>query len=231
MYQAHVLARLLEPRSIAVVGASPRPDAIGHVILRNVIQGGFAGKVWAVNPRHAEVLGQPCVASVEAIADGVDLAIATVAPGLLAEIVEQCGRAGIRHLIVVSNPQVAGTGGPRAAQRLRDTARKAGVRLLGPKSLGLMRPHKKLNATYTEIAPLAGEVALIAQSGAMCAAVVDWATGNGVGLSAAVALGTGLDIDFGEILDFLVHDDRTRYILLHVERVRDARGFMSALRS
>lgn len=233
MKQVHHLNRMLEPRAIAVVGASPNPEAIGHVIMKNLIDGGYRGTLWAVNPKHAEILGRPCVKHVEQIngTENVDLAIATIAPQQLPELVEQCGRAGIRYLVVVSNPGLTGAASPRLMQRLRDTAKKAGVRLLGPKSLGLVRPSLKLNATFTDTEALAGEVALVAQSGAMCAAVIDWATANGVGLSAAVALGSGLDIDFGEVLDYLVHDDRTRYILLHIERVRNARGFMSALRA
>lgn len=229
MSNNHYLKPLLEPQSLAIIGASDKPDAIGHVILRNVIAGGYKGKVWAVNPRYSEVLGQPCVASVEQIGARVDLAIVTTPPRTMPLIIEQCAQAGIRHLVIVTSPATVGQ--TSIDKRIADAGRHWGVRILGPKSLGIVRPRLALNATFTDTSPLSGDLGLVAQSGAMCASVLDWATLNRIGVSSVVSLGNALDIDFGEILDFMVHDDRTRYILLHVERVRDARRFVSALRS
>lgn len=230
MSNHHYLNPLLEPQSLAIIGASESPDSIGHVILRNILAGGFKGKVWAVNPKYSQVLEQPCVASVQQIGAHVDLAIVTTPPNSMPQLIEQCARAGIRHMVLVTSP--ATTGQATLEKRILDTARQAGVRLLGPKSLGVIRPRLALNATFTETTPLvAGDLALVTQSGAMCASLLDWATMHRIGVSSVVALGSALDIDFGEILDFLAHDDKTRYILLHVERVRNARSFMSALRS
>lgn len=229
MSNTHYLKPLLEPQSLAIIGASDKSDAIGNVILRNVIAGGYKGKVWAVNPRHSEVLGQPCVASVEQIGTRVDLAIVTTPPRTMPQIIEQCAQAGIRHLILVTSPATVGQSA--LDKRIADAGRHWGVRILGPKSLGIVRPRLALNATFTDTSPLSGDLGLVAQSGAMCASVLDWATLNRIGVSSVVSLGNALDIDFGEVLDFMVHDDRTRFILLHVERVRDARRFVSALRS
>ncbi len=229
MSNAHYLKPLLEPQSLAIIGASESPDAIGHVILRNILDGGFKGKVWAVNPKYQQILGQPCVATVQQIGTQVDLAIITTPPNSMPQLIEQCARAGIRHVVLITSP--ASTGQASLEKRILDTARQAGVRLLGPKSLGVIRPRLALNATFTEASPLPGELALVTQSGAMCASLLDWATLQRIGVSSVVALGSALDIDFGEILDYLAHDDETRYILLHVERVRNARSFMSALRS
>ncbi len=229
MPNTHYLKPLLEPQGLAVIGASDQADSIGHVILRNVMAGGYKGRVWAVNPRHSEVLGQPCVASVGQIGARVDLAIVTTPPRTMPALIEQCAQAGIRHLVLVTSPSTAGQ--TALDRRIADAARHWGVRLLGPKSLGIVRPRLALNATFTDTSPLSGDLGLVAQSGAMCASVLDWATQNRIGVSSVVSLGNALDIDFGEILDFLVHDERTRYILLHVERVRDARRFVSALRS
>ncbi|MDE2441854.1 MAG: CoA-binding protein, partial [Betaproteobacteria bacterium] len=231
MLRTHYLNSLLEPLSLAIIGASEKEGSIGHVILRNILANGFKGKVWAVNPKHDEILGQTCVPTIEQIGSRVDLAIVTTAPRTIPLIIEQCSKAGVQHLIVVSNPASAGGGSATLERRIRDAARNFGVRILGPKSLGILRPCISLNATFTEIATLPGDLALVTQSGAMCAAVLDWATLNKIGVSSAVALGAAMDVDFGEILDYLVSDDRTRYILLHVERVRNARKFMSALRS
>lgn len=229
MSNAHYLKPLLEPQSLAIIGASESPDAIGHVILRNILDGGFKGKVWAVNPKYQQILGQPCVATVQQIGAQVDLAIITTPPNSMPQLIEQCARAGIRHVVLITSP--ASTGQASLEKRILDSARQAGVRLLGPKSLGVIRPRLALNATFTEASPLPGELALVTQSGAMCASLLDWATLQRIGVSSVVALGSALDIDFGEILDYLAHDDETRYILLHVERVRNARSFMSALRS
>jgi acetyltransferase len=229
MSNDHYLKPLLEPQSLAIIGASDSPDAIGHVILRNILAGGFKGKVWAVNPKYGQILGQPCVTTVQQIGAQVDLAIVTTPPNTMPQLIEQCARAGIRHLVLITSP--ASTGQATLEKRILDTARQAGVRLLGPKSLGVIRPRLALNATFTEASPLPGELALVTQSGAMCASLLDWATLQRIGVSSVVALGSALDVDFGEILDFLAHDDDTRYILLHVERVRNARSFMSALRS
>lgn len=231
MPNSHYLKALLEPQSIAVVGASEKADAIGNFILKNLTAGGYKGKLWAVNPKYQTVLGQPCVAALDKIGARVDLAIITTAPRTIAPIIEQCGRAGIHQAIVVSNLANAGAASATLERRVLDAARNHGVRLLGAKSLGIIRPRLRLNATFTEITAAPGDLALVAQSGAMCAAVLDWAAMNRIGISSVVALGTAMDVDFGEILDYLVYDDQTRYILLHVERIRHSRRFMSALRS
>ena len=231
MLRTHYLNSLLEPQSLAIIGASEKEGSIGHVILRNILANGFKGKLWAVNPKHGEILGQACVPTIDQIGSRVDLAIVTTAPRTIPLIIEQCSKAGVHHLIVVSSLASGGGSSATLERRIRDAARNFGVRILGPKSLGILRPCISLNATFTEIAALPGDLALVTQSGAMCAAVLDWATMNKIGVSSAVALGAAMDVDFGEILDYLVADDQTRYILLHVERVRNARKFMSALRA
>lgn len=231
MHSTHYLTPLLEPQSIAVIGASENPSSTGGVIFRNVLDGGFKGKLWAINPKYSEIHGQPCLPSVEHIDSLVDLAIITTAARSVPQTVEQCGRAGIRNVILVTNLASVGATAATLEKRVKDAARSFGVRLLGANSLGIMRPQIKLNATFTTIDVATGELAVVAQSGAMCAAVLDWATTNRIGVSSVVALGAATDVDFGEILDYLVFDERTRYILMHVERIRNARHFMSALRS
>lgn len=231
MTSSHYLAGLFAPRSIAVIGASEKPGSIGHVILKNLLANGYKGRLVAVNPRYPTVLDQPCVVSIEAAGGAVDLAIITTAPRTIAEIIAQCGRAGVRNAIVVSHPASVAANSATTERRIRDAALNAGVRFLGPKSLGIVCPHAALNATFTEISALPGDLALVAQSGAMCASVLDWATMNRIGLSLAVSLGEAMNVDFGEVLDYLANDERTRYILLHVEKIRHARRFISALRS
>ncbi len=227
----HHLERLFEPESVAVVGASPRPDSTGHFLFAKLLAGGYGGRLWAVNPKHESVLDRPCVPSLDRIDARIDLVIIATAPRSVPEIIEQCARAGVRQAVLLSDLATAGSGAELLRQRVLDAARSGGVRLLGGKSLGVMRPCIGLHASFADVQLQPGDLALVAQSGAMCAAVLDWAAMNRIGVSAAVTLGAAMDVDFGEVLDYLVHDERTRFVLLHVERVRNARRFLSALRS
>lgn len=232
MRTQHYLTSLFSPRSIAVIGASERPLSVGAVILGNLLDGGYQGKVFPVNPRHATVLGHNCWPSIEEVGARVELAIIATPARSIPEIMAQCGRAGVRNAIIVATGfGETGSSGALLERKVREIARTGGVRILGPNCIGIMRPDQKLNAAYTRIPAQAGDLALVSQSGAMCSAVLDWAAGNHIGLSSLISLGRSTDVDFGEILDYLIYDDRTRHILIYVEQIRHARRFMSALRS
>lgn len=231
MLNTHYLSALFEPKSIAVVGASDKDGSIGFIILKNLIDSNYQGRIVAVNPSHSTILGVPSIASIDQIDYPVDLVIITTPPRAIPEIMAQCGRVGIRNAILVTNPRSVTANAASIETRIRDVALNAGVRFLGPKSLGIVAPYSSMNATFAEITSLPGELALVAQSGAMCAAVLDWAMMNRIGMSLAVSLGEAVNVDFGDVLDYLANDDRTRYILLHVEKIRHARRFISALRS
>lgn len=228
MFNAHYLKSLFEPASVAVIGASEESHSVGRVIFKNLVEGSFGGALHAVNPRHETVFGRPCLRSVDEIGRRIDLAIIATPVRTLNALIEQCGRAGVRNAVIVTALDPADSA--RHA-RLLETARAGCVRLLGPGSLGILRPPDRLNAALTRIAVSSGDLALVSQSGAMCSVVLDWAATHQIGFSSVISLSAALDVDFGETLDYLVHDVRTRYILLHVDRVRDARHFMSALRS
>ena len=228
MLNAHYLKSLFEPASVAVIGASEEAHSVGRVIFGNLVDGGFRGGLHAVNPKHDTVFGRPCHRSVDEIGRRIDLAIIATPVRTLHALVEQCGRAGVRNAVIVTALDPADSA---LHARLLETARSGGVRLLGPGSLGLLRPADGLNAALTRIAVTSGELALVSQSGAMCSVVLDWAATHQIGFSSVISLSAAMDVDFGETLDYLVHDERTRYILLHVDRVRNARHFMSALRS
>jgi acetyltransferase len=232
MRTQHYLTSLFSPRSIAVIGASERAQSVGAVILGNLLAGGYQGKIYPVNPRHATVLGQTCWPSIEEVGARVELAIIATPARSIPEIMEQCGRAGVRNAIIVATGfGETGNSGALLERKVREIARTGGVRILGPNCIGIMRPEQKLNAAYTRIPAKAGELALVSQSGAMCSAVLDWAAANHIGLSSLISLGRSTDVDFGEILDYLIYDDKTRHILIYVEQIRNARRFMSALRS
>lgn len=228
----HYLSALFSPRSIAVIGASNRPHSVGGVIFHNLLTGGYQGKLYAINPKHTEIQGQPAFASIGQIGERIDLAVIATPAATVPDIIEACGKHGVRAAVILS----AGFGeaGPHGAslqQTLLETARRYGMRLIGPNCLGLMRPGIGLNATFSNGGALPGKLALVSQSGALCTAILDWAQANEIGFSSVVSLGDSADVDFGETLDYLVSDPHTEAVLLYIEGIRNARNFMSALRA
>ncbi len=228
----HYLSSLFRPRSIAVIGASDRVDAVGGVTFQNILDAGFTGAVYPVNRRHAKVHGARAYKSVEAIGKAIDLAVVTTPAATVAGVIESCARAGVGAAVVMSAGfREVGERGRAREARVLAAARRGGVRFLGPNCFGLMRPDLGLNATFSRNSAGRGRLALVSQSGALCTAILDWAGEHDVGFSSVVSTGIGADIDFGEILDFLVSDPETDAILLYVEGVNDARGFLSGLRA
>jgi acetyltransferase len=228
----HYLSSLFSPRSVAVIGASNRPDSVGGVIFKNMLQSGYQGKLFAVNPNHAEIQGQRGYASIEQIGEPVDLAIIATKAAMVPDIIEACGKHGVRAAVILSAGfSEAGPQGVALERTVLENARRHGVRLIGPNCLGIMRPAIGLNATFSNGGAKAGKLALISQSGALCTAILDWAHPNDVGFSSVISMGGSADVDFGEILDYLVSDAQTESILLYIEGIRNARSFMSALRA
>lgn len=222
------LDRLLRPSSVAVVGASPRPGSLGGVVLRGLKAGGFKGALFAVNPRHAEVEGVACLPSLSAIGVPVDLVVVATPAAITPGIIEDACASGAQTAIVLTAGLGHGPDSPGEAIRAR--ARASGLRIVGPNCLGVLSPPGALNASFALRLPRAGSLALISQSGAIAAGVVEWAARRDVGFSGIVSLGDAADVDFGDCLDHFAEDHATRAILLYVEGIVDARKFMSAAR-
>ena len=220
------LDKLLEPRSVVVIGASDRAGSVGATVWRNLRAGRFAGPIAAVNPHHTTLDGQAVFASVADLTSTPDLAVICTPPGTIAELIEALGRLGTRAAIVM-------TAGLSAAQKqaMRDAARPTLLRVLGPNCLGLLTPHLGLNASFAHTDALAGDVAFVSQSGALVTAVLDWAKSRQIGFSHMVSLGEHADVDFGDLLDYLASDARTHSILLYIESIEAPRKFMSAARA
>ncbi|HXF79214.1 MAG TPA: CoA-binding protein, partial [Usitatibacter sp.] len=228
----HYLSPLLEPRSVALVGASEARGKVGGLVLDNLLAARFGGDLFAVNPLHEHVRGVPCVPNLSSLPRAVDVAVIATPAATVPGLIEECGRAGIGAAIVISAGfSEAGPGGAKLERELLAAARRHGVRLLGPNCLGLMRPSLGLNATFARGQALPGSLALVSQSGAVCTAMLDWATPNGVGFSTVISLGGSVDVDFGEVIDYLACDPRTEHILLYIEGVRDGRGLVSSMRA
>ncbi|MEP6505448.1 MAG: CoA-binding protein, partial [Betaproteobacteria bacterium] len=220
------LDALLEPRSIAVVGASDRPGSVGATVWRNLRGGAFKGLLVPVNPSHREIDGVAVLAHCRDIATAPDLAIVCTPADSLADVIGELAAVGTRAAIVLA-------AGVDAAlkQSLRELARPTTMRLLGPNCLGLLSPHVGLNASFAQTDALPGGVAFVSQSGALVTAVLDWAGSRQVGFSHLISLGEHMDVDFGDLLDYLASDAATRAILLYIESIESPRKFMSAARS
>ena len=228
----HYLQPLLAPRSVALVGATEREGALGNIVHRNLAAAGLRGTLWAVNPKHASVFGARCYAQLGELPQQPDLAVIVTPARTVPGIVRQAGQAGVKAAVVLTSGFAeVGDEGKRLQAELLGAAHAAGVRILGPNCIGLMRTDVGLNATFARSYAHAGHLALVSQSGAICTAMLDWAYAAGVGFTSVVSLGGAADVDFGEVLDFLVADEATRAILMYVEGIRDARRFVSALRA
>jgi len=228
----HYLTHLLAPRSVALIGASERPGSLGRYVFENLQQGSLQGKLYAVNPRRAAVLGAKCYLSVTALPEVPDLIVIATPANTVVDLIHDAGVAGVRNVVVLSGGfGEIGEEGRLRAKHVKAELDRYGMRMIGPNGVGIMRPSCGLNATFASAPARPGSLALISQSGAVCTAILDWAATTEIGFSSVISLGGALDLDFGELLDYLVHDNETRSILLYVEGVRDARGFISALRA
>jgi acetyltransferase len=199
------LDRLLEPASIAVIGASDRPGSVGATVWRNLRAGCFSGSVYAVNPKHATLDGQPVFARPADLPQAPDLAVLCTPPDSVAGLIAELGELGTRAAIVM-------TAGLDAAQKQATlaAAKPHLLRVLGPNCLGLLTPHLGLNASFAHTDALDGDVAFVSQSGALVTAVLDWAKTRRVGFSHMISLGEHADVDFGDLLDYLASEGRTR---------------------
>jgi len=228
---SHFLDKLFAPKAIAVIGASERADAVGGRVFVNLRDAGFTGPIYAVNPKYKRLYKQSCYASITEITEAVELAVIATPAHTVPEIIHDCGAHGIRSVIIISAGfNMADKQGGVLKKAVLEAARQYSLRILGPNCLGLIRPSAGINVTFSRNTARPGQLALVSQSGALCTAILDWAEVRDIGFSTIVSLGEAIDIDFGDVLDYLAQDPRTSSILLYVEGVRDARRFMSGLR-
>ncbi|MEO7052533.1 MAG: bifunctional acetate--CoA ligase family protein/GNAT family N-acetyltransferase [Rhodanobacter sp.] len=226
------LDALFEPATIALVGASNRPGSVGAVLARNLFEGGFQGPIMTVNPHERAIRSTLNYHSVADLPLAPDLAVISTPPQAVPGIITELGARGCRAAVVIT----AGFGegdradGQELMQTMLDAARPHLLRIVGPNCLGFMSPHVGINASFAHLTPQQGDIAFLTQSGAMATSVLDWASARGIGFSHIVSLGSMSDVDFGDLLDYLALDGRTRAILLYVESVTHARKFMSAAR-
>jgi acetyltransferase len=223
------LDRLFAPHSVALLGASPRERSVGRMILKNLRDGGFGGDIQLINPQYSEIDGVAAVKQVDDLSVIPDIAVIAVPPPVVPETVAALAAKGCAAGVIITSG--LGHGPESLAEAARIAAHAHGMRLVGPNCLGVMVPRVKLNATFAVRMPRDGDLALISQSGAIAAGLIEWAAQRRVGFSGMVSVGDMVDVDFGDLLDFFAVDRGTRAILLYVEAISDARKFMSAARA
>ncbi len=219
------LDALFAPRSVAVLGASQRPHSVGATVWRNLSQG-FQGRLYPVNPKHSRLGEHTAYASIDALPEAPDLAVICTPAATVPDLIAALGARGTKAAVVV-------TAGLSAAQKqaMLDAARPHTLRILGPNCIGMLVPHLGLNASFAHANARPGPIAFVSQSGALVTAMLDWANSRQIGFSHFVSLGEHADVDFGDMLDFLGSDPRTRAILLYIESIESPRKFMSAARA
>ncbi len=226
------LERIFKPHRVAVIGASEETGRIGNALMRNLIEGGFSGTLLPVNPKHKTVHGLATVKSIRDLEPGVDLAIIATPMQTVPDIIAQCVENKTAGAIVISaGGKEIGEAGKKIEEQIRATAYAGGLRIIGPNCLGIIRPGGNLNASFAAGMPAAGDLAFVSQSGAICTAILDLAFKEHIGFSHFVSIGSMLDVDFGDMIDYLGNDPSAKSILLYIESLTNFRKFMSAARS
>jgi acetyltransferase len=227
------LKALFRPESVAVIGASTKANTIGMVVMRNLLRSEFAGPVMPVTTEHLSVSGVLAYPDIASLPQIPDLAVICSPPSTIPDVIRNLGDRGTRAAIIMT-PSLRHTVGPNGRTMLEITlseARRFGMRLLGPNSMGILVPGIGLNASFAHRDALPGKLAFVSQSGALCTAVLDWARPKGIGFSHFIHLGDSEGVDFGDVLDYLGSDPFTRAILLYIETIHERRNFMSAARA
>lgn len=223
----------LRPASVAVIGASTRPDSIGGVLIRNLIEGGFSGRVYPVNPHAPSILGVSAYRSVLDISEAPELAVVVVPAAAVVDVAEECAKRGVRSLLVISSGfSEVGAEGAERQRALFEVCRRSGMRLIGPNCLGLVNsdPEVCLNATFARRVAPSGRVALMSQSGGVAIALMDVAAELGLGLSSFVSVGNKSDISGNDLLEYWEDDPATGLIALYLESFGNPRRFARVAR-
>ena len=225
------LDSIFNPKSIALIGASDEEGSVGLILMKNLTETGYKGIVYPVNIHKPEILGKKAYTSVSQLPQVVDLAIIATPAATVPDIVEECGNTGIKGLIIISAGfKEAGAPGKLLEKNILEIKRKFDMRIIGPNCLGIMHPDIDLNATFISKKQKPGNIAFLSQSGALGSAILDLAVHENINFSNFVSVGSMIDVNFGDLIDYFGTDPKTRSILMYIEGITDARKFMSAAR-
>ena len=230
-----VIQKILKPNSIALIGASREPKKLGHITLKNLIEGGFKGKIFPINPEAGEVLGLQVYQSVMKVPESIDLAVLAVPAVIVPKVIKECGQKGVKAAIIISAGfREVGPQGEVYEQETIEAAAEGGTRILGPNCLGVINASENLDATISRVIDpkklKSGNIAFVSQSGAFGASLYSWAQGKGIGFDKLVSFGNMCDIDESDMFEFLATDEKTRVIVMYMEGVKDGRKFLKTSR-
>jgi acetyltransferase len=225
------LDKIFHPKSIALIGATDREGSVGLALMKNLTELKYGGTVYPINIQKKEVLGFKAYKTVEQLPETVDMAIVAIPAKAVHEVVEQCGKAGILGIIIISAGfKEVGAEGKALEEKILEIQKKYNLRILGPNCGGVIRPSIGLNATFAKMMPKPGKIAFISQSGSLSTAILNWALHQNIGFSSFVSVGSMVDVCFGDLIDYFGADPETRSILLYLEGLTNARDFISATR-
>jgi acetyltransferase len=228
----HNLEKIFKPRSVAIIGASEKTGTIGWAILKNMKDARFDGAIFPVNPGYAEIQEIKAYPSISKIGQPVDLAVIAIPIAHVPAIVKECVDVGAGGAVIISaGGKESGSQGIAIEEKIWQEAERGGLRIVGPNCIGLICPDQHLNTTFAAHMPRPGKLAFISQSGAICAAMLDLSLKEEVGFSHFVSIGSMLDVDFGDLIDYLGNDENVKSILLYIESLSNFRKFMSAARA
>ena len=226
------LDKIFKPDSVAVIGASEKEGSIGHIHVRNLVEGGYQGKIFPVHPHYTKIHGLEAYPSLTKIEHNIDLSIIAIPIASVPPVIKECVEVGVGGTIIVSaGGRETGVRGLEIEEKIRREVEENGLRVIGPNCLGIICPGRKLNASFAKQMPYLGKLAFISQSGAICTAILDLSLKEGTGFSHFVSVGSMLDVDFGDLVDYLGNDPEVNSILLYIESIPNLRKFMSAARS
>ncbi|MEE9510360.1 MAG: acetate--CoA ligase, partial [Candidatus Bathyarchaeia archaeon] len=226
-----VLNPLFKPSSIAVIGASRTPGKVGHEVLRNIVNSGFKGQIYPINPNTSEIFGLKCYPNILDVDGNIDLCVVAVPAEIVPRIIEGIGEKKVKILIILSSGfKESGIEGAKREDAVMNVCKKHKIRVLGPNCLGIIDTNTPLNASFAPTLPRKGNIAFISQSGALGTALLDWAIEEGIGFNKIVSLGNKADINETELIQELMDDDSTKVIILYLEGVENGRQFVRVAR-
>ncbi len=228
----HNLDKMFKPASVAIIGASEKNGSIGFSLVKNLGESGYEGKVFPVNPRHKSINGVNAYPSVLDIKESIDLAVIATPIAKVPKVIKQCVKSGIGSAVVISaGGKEIGAKGKELEAQIKIEAEKGGLRIIGPNCMGIVSTESKLNASFASLMPQPGKMAFISQSGAICAAILDLSLKEGIGFRYFVSIGSMLDVDIGDLINYMGNDTRVSSIVLYIESLTNIRKFMSAARA
>ena len=220
---------ILRPKSVAVIGASTSPDKLGHEILKNILDGGYQGAVYPINPKADTILDLPCHTNVKELQEPPDLAVLIIPARFVPQAIQDCGEKGVKGAVIITGGFAeAGAEGEELQQQTTELSRKFGVRLIGPNCQGVNNPHHPICASWP-LLTYPGKVAVISQSGTVGAAMMDWFSEEKLGVSSFVSMGNRADVDEADLIDYFNHDENTEVIAAYIEGIKRPAQFLEVM--